>query len=729
MMELHRPEYIGYEPFARHFMSAGNSSADVPVNVKIAYGMYGVALESDVELDDDTQLMQIKSPHMAVNYSYGGGIGFDGDSLRAKAEKYPDKADLISTIINEFAPRNTGALIWNSFSQNELDLNQSGACWGGTWGGHANPNYDALLHLGIDGIKKEIIKYRAVNPDKAEFYDGVDKALDSVLVLGEKCLEYLKEKLSSCTGDEKEKYEKLVRAYEVIPRFPAYDFLSAAQFFWLVYSFDGIDSPGRFDQFMIDYYRKSDKSEANFWLENLWKAFYKTRSWNLCIGGTDENWNDVSNELSYAVLETAAKFKYHTPNLTMRVSRSTPDSLWKKAADVIATGIGMPALYNDEAVCPALESLGIPPVDAHLYCMNGCNQIDIMGKSHMGLEDGEVSLYKCLDLALNDGVCSITGKQIGIKTGDASEFSTFDELMDAYKKQVEFVTLAAISCANKAQKIYSEHAPNPRRSALIDGCLIKGRDYKSGGPLYGHGQILTEGIADTADSLAAVKRFVFEEKSVTMVELIHALKTNFADSEDLRIKLANSDKFGNDNEYTDVIAGEIIDHFFRFLMTQKTFRGGYYSGGCSPFTRAPDYGRAVGAMPNGRKKSDSIIADSIGATPGRNTNGPTAALKSALNYNHKLAGSGFILNLKFGKNMLASAKGRDSFISLAKAYFANYGQQLSVTVVSADELKDAQLHPENHRNLIVRVGGFSDYFANLSKDLQDNVIKRTEFEL
>jgi len=718
------PGDIGFEPFARHFMDKNG-----PINVKIAAGMLGVALESDVEMDADTHLMQIAPPPMVVNYSFGNGISFDGGALIEKAKEFPDKKDLILKITDEFSVRNTGAVIWNSFSQNELELNRSGACWGGTWGGHANPNYDALLHLGVDGIRKKISKFRAVNPDKPSFYDGVETALDSILVLGKNCLDYAREKLASCGDDEREMYEKLVRAYEVIPKYPAYDFLSAAQFFWLVYSFDGIDSPGRFDQFMIDYYRKSDKDEANFWLENLWKAFYKTRSWNLCIGGTDENWNDMSNELSYAVLAVAKKHKYHTPNLTMRVSRSTPDSLWEEAAEVIATGIGMPALYNDETVCPALESLGIPPSDSHLYCMNGCNQIDIMGKSHMGLEDGEVSLYKCLDLALNDGICSISGKKIGAETINASAFSTFDEFMDAYKKQVEFVALAAISSANKAQKVYSDFAPNPRRSALIDGCIEKGLDYKSGGPLYGHGQILAEGIADTADSLAAVKRFVFEEKNVTMPELIHALKTDFEGNEKLRSKLSKGDKFGNDNEYTDVIAGEIIDHFFKFLMTQKTFRGGYYSGGCSPFTRAPDYGRTVGAMPNGRKKSDPIIADSIGATPGRNVNGPTAALKSALNYNQKLAGSGFILNLKFGKDMMSTEKGRTSFINLAKAYFKNYGQQLSVTAVSADELKDAQSYPENHKNLIVRVGGFSDYFVNLSKDLQDNVVKRTEFDL
>ncbi len=347
----------------------------------------------------------------------------------------------------------------------------------------------------------------------------------------------------------------------------------------------------------------------------------------------------------------------------------------------------------------------------------------------MGLEDGEVSLLKCLELAMFDGVCALTGNQVGEKTGDAREFDTYEKLIHAYHRQVEYITRQAVSMANKSQQIYSKYAPNPLRSCLIAGCIEKGRDYKSGGPIYGHGQILTEGIADTADSLAAIKHFVFEEKSISMSELLSALSSDFENSPEIYSKLSKYKKFGNDDSYVDKIAGEILEHFFRYLNTLTTFRGGKYSGGCSTFERAPGYGRAVGAMPNGHRRGNPLLADSIGATPGRDIKGPTAALKSVMNYNQRLATSGLVFNIKFEKSLFSSEKGKSSFINLAKTYFNGGGQQMSVNVLSRDELAAAKKNPEKYKNLIVRVGGYSDYFVNLSPDLQDSIIMRTGFEL
>jgi formate C-acetyltransferase len=277
---------------------------------------------------------------------------------------------------------------------------------------------------------------------------------------------------------------------------------------------------------MIDYWRSTEnKDEAKLWFERMWEAFHDTRTWNLCISGSDENWNDVSNELTWLVLDCCAKYKYQTPNVTMRIHRNTPEALWQRATEVISTGIGMPALYNDEVVCVALEKMGIPACHSHLYCMNGCNQIDIMGKSHMGLEDGEVNFGKVLEFTMHNGYDFASGgvELISNQYGDPRNCETFDEFLALFYQQMEHVTDACIRMSNAAQETFARFNPNPLRSCIIQGCLEKGRDYKWGGPLYGHGQVLAEGIADTADALYALKTLVFEQKKYAMDEMIASL--------------------------------------------------------------------------------------------------------------------------------------------------------------------------------------------------------------
>lgn len=530
-------------------------------------------------------------------------------------------------------------------------------------------------------------------------------------------------------GEEKAHLLRMADCLAHCPMEPARDFFEACQSMWLLFSFTEADSPGRFDQYMIAYYRNSPKADVEKCMHKLWLLFKEARAWNLCISGLDENGRDTTNELSYLILELARQYRYNTPNLTMRVHRNTPEKLWDAAVETFATGIGMPVLYNDECVCPMLESLGITHEDAHNYCMNGCNQIDILGKSHMGLEDGEVSLYKVLELTLFGGVCQHSQERIGLDVGAAEAFADFEELMAAYRRELEYVTDITVKMANDAQRIYAEIAPNPLRSCLIEGCIEKGLDYKAGGPVYNHGQILAEGIADTADSLAAIRHFVYETGKYTMAELKAALQADFVGYEKLYREFAGFAKFGNDNDYVDSIAAELVQHFFSYLLTKRTFRGGIYTGGCSPFKRAAFYGAKVKAMPNGKRAEDTVIADSIGAVPGEDVNGCTALLKSVLKYNHAIAGSGFILNLKFNKNLFGSGKGTEAVKALMKTFFQRGGQQLSPMVVSQEELEDALIHPERHKDLIVRVGGYSDYFTDLTPELQQNVLRRAYSEI
>lgn len=704
------------EPFAVGFLEADREN----IEYRVACGLREMAQYLPLGIG------KFVSPALypfGVNYRCKTGISVNRVKLESEAKDCPGVADLIEKI----SAFDTESIVWKALSESDRQLagkqpiggRYIRTCWGGTWIGHSNPDYRMLLRLGTSGLRERVEIGRKMNPGTNDFYDSLIITLDAIDILGKRSLELAKK-----NGEE-----RLARAFENIPENKPRDFFEACQLFWLVFVFDGIDSPGRFDLFMDDFVGLSDEKERDECLRALWKLFYETRTWNLCIGGSDENGNYFSNALTYDILRIAREYKYNTPNLTMRMSRNMPDDLWKEAAKTISSGIGMPALYNDECVCPALEDLGISPVDSHNYCMNGCNQIDIFGKSHMGLEDGEVCLAKCLELTLHNGKCGLTGEKLGIETGKADGLDSFEKLLAAYKKQVEYITDRTIDMSDRAQRIYAKYAPNPLRSILIQGCVENGRDYKNGGPVYNHGQILTEGIADTVDSLASLRHFVYDIKKYTLEEVVDALDRDFEGYDEMLEDFRSYPKYGNDVPEVDGICADIVEHFYRYLLTKRTFRGGIYGGGCSTFNRSAVYGGSIGALPNGKRRDSDLLADSIGAVPGNDKNGPTALIRSVLRQPQRLAKSGNVLNLKFTKELFTGDAGEEAFIALAKTYFRKGGQQLSVSVVSADELRKARECPERYENLIVRVGGYSDYFTRLSRGLQDNIIARTEIGL
>ena len=653
------------------------------------------------------------------------GLWFSDENILKLAEKFPEHKDTLTQYLREIKVFKGKARAL--CSETTKELYRSGAQWGGGWGGHANPDYGKIINYGTDHIRSIINENRHKHPDEAWFYRSCAYTLDAIDILGERYRKAALENAEKCTdANDKNFFLRMAKAFETVPKMKAYDFMSATCSFMLIFALDGNDSPGRFDQYMYPAYSKTEKKEEiTDLLCRLWDYFHDHRTWNLCISGSDENGNDETNELSYDILATVRKTGYNTPNLTCRVHKNTPDRLWNEIADTLATGTGLPALYNDDVVCCALEKIGISPEDSHDYCMNGCNQIDIFGKSHMGLEDGEVLFTKCLEFALHNGRDAMTDKKISVETGDPCTFTTYEQFEGAFMHQLDFVTYNSCNSANCWQHLCGVFQPHPLRSCLIEGCLEKGLDYRNGGPLYNHGQILAEGIADTGDSLYAIKKLVYDEKKYTMKELIDALNTNFEGYEQLHHDFKNCEKFGNDIEEVDKITARALNRFLTILKRHNTYRGGIFTGGCSTFNRAADYGRKTAALPNGKLKGEPLLADSIAATPGRDTNGPTAQIKSVLRYNHTDACSGFVFQNKFEKKMFETEKGKASFIALAKAFFAGGGQQYTVTVVSPEELLDAKEHPENHRNLIVRVGGYSDYFVNLDSELQNNVIDRT----
>ena len=602
-------------------------------------------------------------------------------------------------------------------------------CLWGAGGGHGNPDYKLLLDLGTDGLRQKINEYRNKNADKAIFYNALEITLNAYDLLAKRYRDKAIQMLSDADGEQKVALERIVKAFENIPQNPPRNFFEACQQFWLSFSFLEIDSPGLFDYTMGKYYENDDTGIKYECLKQLWQLFHETRTWNLCISGSDENGADRSSELTYDVLKVAREFMYNTPNITMRFHSASPESAWDAAVDTLATGIGMPAIYNDDCVCPAMEQLGIPPKDARLYCMNGCNQIDIYGKSHMGLEDGEINVSKALQYVLYRGKCGYSHQKFGLDTGDPNSFKSFDEFMAAFFKQTDYMSDIVTSVSNTAQEIYAKYAPNPWRSNLIEGCIERGLDFKNHGPLYGHGQILTEGLPDAADSLAAIKHYIYDEKKYTIKQLVRALSRDFKGYEALKADFSSYHKFGNDIDDVDNIYAEITHHIYKYMLNIDTFRGGKFGVGCSTYNRAADYGKYTGALPNGKTGQDTNFSESIGAVPGCDKKGPTALLNSVLKVDQTLAKSGNVLQIKFSKSQFNTPTGKAAFKALAKTYFRLGGQTLQINVISPEELLDAKRHPEKHADLIVRVGGFSEYFVRLDPKLQDHVIARSLNEL
>ncbi|MCX7600026.1 MAG: hypothetical protein N2512_14335, partial [Armatimonadetes bacterium] len=515
---------------------------------------------------------------------------------------------------------------------------------------------------------------------------------------------------------------------------PPATFREALQLFWFVFIYDGADNPGRFDQYMWPFLRddlearRLTRAQACELLEDLWVRFNEVRGWNMALGGQTSDGRDATNELTYLCLEVTERLRLPAPNVSVRVFSGSPDKLWRRAVEVIGRGTGMPAIYNDDVIVPALQRMGIRLEDAREYAFGGCTEIQIPGKSNLGGEDGNLNLAKCLELALNDGVDMLTGEQLGPRTGDATRFSTFDELWGAYERQVVAATARMVAVSNLGATVRSRLGAKIFRALLTADCLPRGLDPDGRGAIYGNGEVMTLGIAVTADALTAVRRVVFEERRVTMAELLAALRSNFEQAEHLRQLLLRQPKYGQGDTEADAMAARVANHFWGLLQHFHTRRGGRYGGGVIVLGRNVDFGRHLAATADGRRAREPV-EDSVGPLAGRATKGPTAALAGAAGLDQTLGPMGVLCNLMLSPRCFRDAASRGKVAALVKGYFSMGGQQVQITVADAATLRAAQREPEKYADLIVRVGGYSDYFVRCSRELQEDIIRRMVFEV
>ena len=506
-------------------------------------------------------------------------------------------------------------------------------------------------------------------------------------------------------------------------------------------------SPGRLDQHLYPFYVKDteagilDDEKALELLENLWIKFNNqpappkvgitlkesgtyTDFANINTGGITEDGKDGVNEVSYLILDCMDEMKLLQPSSNVQISKKTPRKFLKRACEISRKGWGQPAFYNTEAIIQELLNAGKSIEDARMGGTSGCVETGAFGNEAYILT-GYFNLPKILELTLYNGYDNVSKKQLGLQLGFAKDFKSYEELFEAYKKQIEYFIDIKIKGSNVIEEIYARYMPVPFLSIITNDCISTGKDYNAGGARYNTNYIQGVGIGTITDSLAAIKYNVFDKNKFTMDELMEALEHNFEGYEIIKNLVSNkTPKYGNDDDYADDIMQDVFNFYQRTITGRPNMKGGHYRVNMLPTTCHVYFGEVMMASPDGRLAMKPV---SEGISPSKNgdINGPTAVIKSASKMDHLRTG-GTLLNQKFTPGVVAGENGLDQMSNLVRAYFDMDGHHIQFNVIDRQTLINAQNNPEEYKHLIVRVAGYSDHFRNLSKALQDEIIERTE---
>jgi trans-4-hydroxy-L-proline dehydratase len=563
----------------------------------------------------------------------------------------------------------------------------------------------------------------------------------------------------AAAATEPARKRELLKIADVCRHVPAHaprNFWEALQAYWfthlgVVTELNTWDSfcPGRFDQHLDPFYRKDlhegtlTREQAKELLECLWVKFNNqpappkvgvtaaesgtyTDFANINSGGLKRDGSDGVNEVTYLILDVIDEMHLLQPSSNLQLSKKNPDAFLKRGLEIVRQGWGQPSIFNADAVVEELLRQGKSLEDARCGGISGCVETGAFGKEAYILT-GYFNLPKMLEIALNNGVDPLTGKRIGIETGSAREFSSYQQLFDAFRKQLHHFVDVKVRGNNIIERLYATYMPAPFLSILVEDCIAKGKDYNNGGPRYNTNYIMGVGPATCADSLAAIRCHVFDRRDLPMDQLLEAIAHNFEDHEKTRLLLWNkTPKFGNDEDDVDAILQDVFNAFFDEVNGRRNTKGGYYRVNYLSTTCHVYFGSMTGATPDGRKALEPL-SDGISPVQGADHHGPTAVIKSAAKFDHLRTG-GTLLNQKFTPQLLKGDEGLNKIAQLVRSYFRLDGHHIQFNVVTAATLRAAQAEPEKYRDLIVRVAGYSDYFCDLTRALQDEIIARTEHE-
>ena len=590
---------------------------------------------------------------------------------------------------------------------------------------------------------------------KHEELKAMTVACDAIIRFAERHAELARQLATQ--EPEPRRREELARIAEVCARVPAHapqTFWEALQAYWFVHlgvitelnTWDAFN-PGRLDQHLYPFYQRDleagrlTEESAKELLQCFWIKFNNqpappkvgvtnaesgtyTDFANINSGGLRADGSDGVNDLSYLVLDVIDEMRLLQPSSNVQISKKTPDRFLRHALRVVRKGWGQPSIFNADAVVQELLRQGKSPKDAREGGTSGCVEAGAFGREAYILT-GYFNLVKILELTLHDGLDPRTGRQLGPHTGDPRQMRDFDCLVEAYERQMRHFIDVKIRGNNVIERLYAEEMPAPFLSVITDDCIKKGKDYNDGGPRYNTSYIQGVGIGTLTDSLAAIKRHVYDEGALTAADLLDALGRDFQGREELRGRLMNeTPRYGNDDDYADDIMRRMFDMFHAAVDGRPNTKGGSYRIDMLPTTCHVYFGSVTGATPEGRRAWQPV-SEGISPVQGADRQGPTAVVKSMAKMDHIRTG-GTLLNMKFIPQVLEGEENLEKLLHLVRSYFRMDGHHIQFNVASAETLREAQRHPEEYRDLIVRVAGYSDYFCDLSQALQDEIIARTE---
>jgi len=555
--------------------------------------------------------------------------------------------------------------------------------------------------------------------------------------------------------------QELERIAEVCTHVPAHaprDFWEALQYYWFVHlgvttelnTWDAFN-PGRLDQHLNPFYQQGladgtlSRPQAEELLQCFWIKFNNqpappkvgvtaaesgtyTDFAQINLGGVRQDGSDGVNEVTYLLLDVIEEMRLLQPSSSIQVSKKNPDRFIQRAARIIRTGYGQPSIFNHDLIVQELVCMGKSLVDARNGGSSGCVEVGAFGKENYNLT-GYFNLPKVLEITLHNGVDPRSGKKIGLDTarGDPGQFHSYAGLFEAFEKQVNYFIDVKVRGNNLIERLYARYMPAPFLSLLIDDCITNGKDYHDGGARYNTSYIQGVGLGSITDELSAIQHHVYEQKTLAMGDLLAALADNFAGQEGLRQTLLHkTPRYGNDDDRADDVMRSIFEVYYNAVDGRKNTREGEYHINLLPTTVHVYFGSVTGAMPDGRRAWEPL-SEGVSPVQGADRRGPTAVLKSVAKIDHARTG-GTLLNQKFSPALLQDDDDLDKLVYLVRAYFRLDGHHIQFNVVDAATLRAAKQAPDQYRNLIVRVAGYSDYFCNLSEALQDEIISRTEHQ-
>ena len=637
--------------------------------------------------------------------------------------------------------------------------------------GHIAPDIEGVISHGLNSLieaaEEHIKRLDLANPNdyaKLPFLKAVVIADKAVIKWAKRFADLAREKAAVEPDRERNReLEQIAETCEWVPAHPARSFREALQVVALIMASVQIETngvsigTGRLDQYCYPYYERDLKSgamtkaQALELLECLWLKLAESNIvsmevltyahngypfWiQVPVGGQTADGYDATNELSYLLLDVSSNMQLHEPTVSARIHKRTPDKFLMKCCEAIKNhGGGHPALFNDEVIIPSQLAYvpGITKEDAFNYCMIGCSEIGFGGKGTEGIAQHAISLGRVVELMLQ-GKSPVTGLPLASVPGDMLKWRGFDDMMQAYSEQARQWSRISFLQTLPLIEAHNKYRPCPYLSSLTRDCISRGKSYYDGGAVYGNrtANICIVGIATLANSMAAVRKLVFDDEAITMAQLKHALETNFEDTSTNPTGPAIQDvcrrapKYGNDDPYVDNVAKDCLNLLLKELRKYQTLPGQGQGATISPVAAHIAYGLLCGATPDGRKAS-APLSDACSPAQGTDVNGPTAAIKSVSSLEHINLVQGTIFNMKMHPGALETHAGMAKWANLIRTYFDLGGWEIQFNVVSAETLREAQKHPEDYKGLVVRVVGYSAFFVELEKVVQDDIIARTE---